>query len=178
MKKIFPRLKKGQTHTLETIKERSEEEGDCWLWQAATSGKRPMLRHDGIAINVRTYIAKHLQKRNTSGRLVTMKCENLSCVNPDHIIILTRTQLQLRTVKRTNYASNPARRQRIAAASQRLSKLDWNKVREIRSMEGSSQGIARKLGLWFSTVHSIRNHRSWVEPSPFQGLFTGLSARQ
>lgn len=167
----FPNLKPGQVHTMETIKARTVEEGDCWLWQAGTSHGTPALRHDGRIMQVRRYIFTQLLGRETQGRFVTMRCDHLNCVNPDHIVLQTRHQLQQRTARRTQYGSNPARNLKIARAKQAASHLTWERVREIRAMEGTSRGIARALGMTFSTVHMIRLGASWQEAGPFMGMF-------
>lgn len=168
----FKPLNPGQVHTLDTIRERIVEEGDCWLWQAGKSHDTPALRHDGRVIQVRRYIVEVLQGKTVpKGMLVSCRCENLDCVNPDHIRIFTRAQLQAHTAKRTQYGADPLRSMRLARAKQAASKLTWEQVREIRAMEGTDKGIARKLGLNFSLVNCIRKHRTWRESNnPFIGL--------
>ncbi len=169
----FKPLNPGQVHTLDTISERCIEEADCWLWQAGKSHGTPALRHDGRVIQVRRYIVEVLQGQAVpKGMLVSCRCESLDCVNPDHIRIFTRSQLQAHTAKRTQYGADPLRSMRLARAKQETSKLDWDTVRAIRAMEGTDKGIARKLGLNFSLVNCIRKHRTWreVNNNPFIGL--------
>lgn len=173
----FTNLQPGQTHTLATIQERTVEEGDCWLWQAGKSHGTPALRHDGRIVQVRRFIAEVLQGRTVpGGRMVSMTCDNLDCVNPAHIGIYTRKQLQQRTAARTQYGSDMARNLKIARIKQQASSLDWQKVREIRAMEGSIRQVARELGMNFDTVRLIRQGITWKEASPFAGLFTRLAA--
>lgn len=168
----FKNLKPGQAHTLETIHERTVEEGDCWIWQAGKSHGTPALRHNGKTIQVRTYIFVHLMGRQTNGRMVSMKCDNLDCVNPDHIILVTRTQLQQRTARRTQYGRDPVRNAKIAMAKQKASPLTLERVREIRNMEGTMRSISRQTGICFSVVQRIRNGTSWREAAnPFAGLY-------
>lgn len=168
----FKNLKPGQVHTLDTIRERTVEEGNCWLWLAGTSHGTPALRHDGKIMQVRRYIFTHLLGRETHGRLVSMSCDNLTCVHPDHIVLQTRTQLQQRTAKRTKYGLNPARKAKIAKAKQKQSPLTPERVREIRQMEGSMRSIARQTGIHFSVVRHICNGTSWREATnPFSGLY-------
>lgn len=171
VKRAFNALAPGQVHTLDTIRERSVEEGDCWLWQAGKTHGTPALRHAGRIIQVRRYIIEVLQGRPVpKGKLVSSCCDNLDCVNPDHIRIFTRAQLQAHTAKRTQYGDNPVRSMRLARAKQAASKLTWDQVREIRAMDGTDRGIARELGVNFSTINHIRRHKTWREANPFAGL--------
>lgn len=157
---------------MDTIFARVEEEGDCWLWRAGKSHGTPALRHSGRVIQVRRYILEELQKKPVpSDKLVSTGCTNIDCVNPDHIRIYTRTQLQARTAKRTKYGESMLRKMRIAISKQAASNLDWDRVREIRAMEGTDRGISRALGMNFSVINGIRKHRTWKEQAnPFLGL--------
>lgn len=166
----FPNLAAGQTHTLETIHARCIEEGDCWLWQAGKSNGSPAIRHGKKTVAVRLYIATVLQGKNTTGRLVTMCCDSIDCVAPAHIVTWRRKQLQRFTAKRTGYARKPEYRARQAAARQKNSALDWDKVRAIRASTGSTRDIARQFGERQSTIQSIRAGDSWRETSPWAGL--------
>lgn len=168
----FTPLPYGAVHTLETIRERTEEEGDCWLWQAGKSHGTPALRHEGRSMQVRRYIFEVLQgKTIPKGMLISSGCPHLDCVNPEHIRRFTRTQLQRHTAKRTQYGANPLRCMRLARAKQEASELTWERVREIRAMEGTDKGIARALDMNFSVVNCIRKHKTWRESNnPFAGL--------
>ena len=176
MKAKFPKLKNGEPHTLETIKARCIEEGDCLLWQGGKRDGRPTLQHEGQSKSVRAYIAVHLQKRRLSGRVVTERCGCLDCVNPSHFAYLTPAELGRRTEKRSLHKMTPVYRQKVSAGKQRSSKLDWDKVREIRASSEPTKAIALKMGTSTDNIISIRNHRTWREPSPFYGLFSGLVA--
>lgn len=165
-------IPQGTAHTLETIKARCIEEGDCWLWQCGTSHGTPAIRHNGTIVYMRRYIVTELQGVVIPARrLVSMCCGTKLCVNPDHIRVYTRAQLQTYTAKRTDYGRDPVRNARIAAKRQAQSPLDWDRVREIRSMEGSDRAIARQLGLNFSTIYEIRRNITWRETcNPWAGL--------
>jgi hypothetical protein len=105
--------------------------------------------------------------------LISFTCDNIDCVHPKHIRMFTRKQLQAITAERTQYGSDPVRSLRLAKAAQAKSSLTWDQVREIRAMDGTDRGIAREIGLAFSSINCIRNHRTWKENSPFAGLLTG-----
>lgn len=167
----FPPLQPGQLHTLNTIYERCVEEGDCWMWQAGKSHGSPAFRFNGQVVLARRYILEQLQKKKLKpGFLAHMRCGNLECVNPAHIIQVTRAELQQLTADRTQYGLSQTRSMKLAQRQQAISSLTWDIVRTIRSMEGSHRGISKKLGIPLSTVIDIRKHHTWKETSPFLGL--------
>lgn len=169
--KKFPDLKPGQQHTLDTIYERCVEECDCWMWQAGKSHGSPAIRFDGQVIHLRRYILEQLQKKKLKpGIMAHMRCGNLECVNPAHIIQVTRQELQKITADRTQYGLSQTRSMKLAQRKQAVSSLTWDIVRTIRTMEGSHSGISRELGIPLSTVIDIRKHKTWKETSPFLGL--------
>jgi hypothetical protein len=164
-------LKGSSAYTLDMIKAKCDVVGGCWHWQAGKSGKAPALRHGDRTISVRRYIfTELLGKTQAKGRLVTMSCGHLDCVSPDHLIQHTRKQLQAAAAKRTQYGADPVRNAKIAAAKRRHSPYSDEFVEQVRNMEGTSKGIARELGLQFSTVNGWRNGEVRRPVNPFAGL--------
>jgi hypothetical protein len=68
----------------------------------------PVLRYEGRPQPARQAIPIELGL-SLDGRLATCKCLNMRCVNPEHIVAVTRQQLQRGTTKATKMHSNPAR---------------------------------------------------------------------
>lgn len=165
-------LKGSTPWTLKRIEEKCELVGDCWHWRAGKSGKAPALRHNGKIFNARNFIFTKLLGRTVhSNRMVTMSCDNLDCVAPNHLIQVTRQQLQQRTAKRTKYGASLVRRAKLSAAKRAASPYPDEFIEQVRAMEGTCKGIARELGLCASTVTDWRN-RDTRKPlnSPFAGL--------
>lgn len=165
-------LKGSEPYTLERIKERCDVVGDCWHWKGGKSGKTPVIRNGGKVENARRFIFTALLGREVApGRMVTMSCESLDCVAPDHLIQYTRKQLQAKTAKRTRYGESLARRAKLSASKRATSPYSEELVERVRSMEGTCKGIARELGLCASTVTDWRN-RDTRKPlnNPFLGL--------
>ncbi len=160
-------------YTLDMIRDKCEITGECWHWMAGKSGKAPALRHEGKILNVRRYIFTELLGREvTPGRMVTMICESLDCVAPDHLVQNTRRQLQQKTARRTNYGKNPMRSAKLSAAKRAASPYSDEFVEQVRAMEGSAKAIARQLGLCASTVNEWRKMlvRKPATNNPFAGL--------
>ena len=171
-KQGFPIKRKGESHTIESIKERCIEEGDCWLWQGAYSHSAPVLRHQRKVLPVRRYIAEFLQGKDTYQRFAHVKCGDLSCVCPDHIVVYTRAKLQKETAARVGYAQRPERNYKLSKAAMARNKRTQEEIDAIRNATGSIRQIARDLGYNFSVVQKIRNGTSYRQVNnPFSGLF-------
>lgn len=157
---------------IEVIRAKTIEEGDCWLWQGALNQGVPVVRHAGQIINVRRFIAQHLQGKAVQGKLASTTCRNPQCCAPDHVDLITRKQLQIRTTKQTRHQSRPSRNEKLAAqARARSSVLNHEAVAAIRSSDRPGRELAEQYGVALSTVQHARNYRSWKDyRSPFAGL--------
>lgn len=158
------------------LRERSDEVGDCWEWNRAvqTSSGCPVMRYEGKAQAVRRVIAVELGMA-LDGRLAAVKCANAKCVNPAHVVVLTRKQLQQRTAKLTHLHANPARCRKLAAKARQTGKLTEEQVAEIRAIEGMKQrDIAALYGVTQATVSAIRRGVKWKDyGNPWLGLLKG-----
>ena len=140
-------------------------DGGCWNWQGSFDHTAPVLRfiEDG-----------KWSKRSVRALLTTpregcrpsVNCGNPKCVNPAHVVWLTRRQLMLR-----NGPHTLAHRLAIRTAKRaQAKKLDLAKVREIRARlaEGASKvDLAREYGVHRSMVRWIETGRAWAEVTPW-----------
>lgn len=86
------------------------------------------------------------------GLCVLHKCDNPSCVNPDHLFIGTKKQ----------NSEDMVAKQRNQRGEQRpLAKVTEEQVREIRASKESLTKIGAKYGLAFQTVSQIKNRKTW-----------------
>lgn len=155
------------TWLIEYLQARSDEVGECWEWRGAVQqlSRSPVMRHDGRPQAVRRVIAQTLEMR-VEGRYATARCCNPLCVNPAHVIVVTRQQLQQRTAKVTQMHTNPARCRKLAQSARRTGKLTEAQVAEIRAIDGMKQrDIAALYGITQSTVSSIRRGVKWKDYS-------------
>lgn len=156
--------------TLESIEAKCDIVGDCWHWKASKSHGAPYMRIGSKSVPVRRYIFTELLGKDASGRLVSMRCSHLDCVNPQHIVAYTRKQLQQKTAKRTRYGDDLLRKAKMSAAKRRSSPYSDDFIRQVRAMEGSSKQIARDLNLCPSTVNDWRNGDLRKDFNPWIGL--------
>lgn len=157
---------------LKSIRARCEEIGECWEWQGAaqTHSHTPVMRHGGKHHCVRRVIAQ-AQGHNVIGKVVTHKCGNSKCVNPAHVVVLTKTQLQKRTNQQHAGTASIARRSRVASARRAKAKLTLEQAEAIRLDPRIQRVIALEYGVSQATVSAIKRGRMWRDYSnPFVSL--------
>lgn len=164
----MPTCKPGVTHrkksapvTLDTIYGRCDEVGDCWIWRGACSHKAPAINIGGMSTSVRRFIAGTLQGKSIKGRYVTVCCGEPLCVAPDHLRVVTRSQLNTMAARRTGYGQNLARAAKLAQARRRRARLSPELVQMIRESDLSDAQLAKQLGVAKSTINDARRGDTW-----------------
>jgi hypothetical protein len=127
----------------------------CWRWSAA---KLPT-GYGIFRLNGRNHYAHRLAYELwvgeiSKGMFVCHRCDNPSCVRPDHLFLGTnRDNIADRTAK--------GRSHRPIGERNPKAKLSSEDVAAIRSDTGRSSDIAKKYGIAPDTVRHIRNRRIW-----------------
>lgn len=157
-------------HTIESLKARTVEEGDCWNWTGYLGNKVPAVSHDGKMTSVRRLFRDLMGNPVKKGWFVLPKCGNSVCVNPDHSKLLSPKQFTQHMGK--SAIGSLTRRMKIQAYKQRtVGKLTWDKADEIRLSTEPSREVAARYGVDKSLVCRIRAGKAWVRyNSPFAGL--------
>lgn len=161
----------------ERVRRHIEEIGDCWEWNGAMqfNAPTPVINYKHKVTSVRRAFAEEMGK-SIKGKLVTCKCRNELCVNPDHLLVVTRKRLQEMISKERKYTSNPVRMQKLAAKARARGKLTPELAAEIREAEGSQREIAARYGISQSTVSVIKRGKTWRDyANPFAQLIGGLN---
>lgn len=163
--------RKPYVQTLDKIKAKCDEVGDCWLWNGAHDGKgRPVCVHMGERISVRR-IAKQLDEgREIQAHLVVAcKCGDIRCVSPSCAVITTVKKAHQMAAERGSY-SNPARDRRMALAKRARSPYGADAIAIVMGAETAKQG-AQLTGMSASHAKAIRRGISRRDYSnPFAGL--------
>lgn len=138
--------------------------GECLEWMAAripagygkfvvaTGGKSSYIYAHRFA-----YWLKH--RANIIGLCVCHKCDNPSCVNPDHLFLGTMAEnMQDRDRKgRSGWITNPGR----LIVSKKLSENDIYAIRKMLAANYKHRVVARIFGVARSTISDINNGATW-----------------
>ena len=162
----------GKTlQTIESLKARTEEVGECWEWSGYYGNGSPYVAHGGKMQSVRKVVAMLTGKQIAKGFFGT-SCDNPRCVNPDHVKLRNPKAHMANMAKK----AGPSLQRRIKLqqyhrTSKRIIKLDVEKVREIRTSDKSHRELAEQFGVSKSLISHVRLNKLWVE---FSGPFAGL----
>lgn len=168
--------------TLKTVRDRCRidpaDEDSCWIWLQATTGKA---RAPQACINGKTgtlvarWVLAHTG-RQIDGLAVVPRCGAPLCVNPAHLMTLTKGEV-LRRAYADGSRSRHAEYLRLLRRAQDtgMAKLDMERARELRDRMARGASIAelsRETGLWPSTLRDIKHGRSWRQVAAPASVFT------
>jgi flavodoxin len=148
----------------------------CWEWIGAVKGSDPLKRYGNLVVGSRIdgsrrSVAAHRYSYEVfkgeipHGMFVCHKCDNPSCVNPDHLFLGTRQDnINDRESKGRNKPPKI-----LSGENGTNSKLTWNDVEEIRHwiQQGWNQTeLAKKYKVSPRTISDIVRFRTWVPAPP------------
>lgn len=162
-------------HTLESLKARTIEEGECWLWQGYITNNTPQVHchidDKKVMVSVRKLMRELITGKPQPAGSYGHTCGNPQCVNPDHTI--------WRSMKvHARYMNKVRDVTPVMAMKMRQAKIDTGTVKlseeaalEIRLSTESARALAQRYGVSKSWIGRIRQNRAWrVLTSPFAGL--------
>lgn len=140
-----------------TSKTTPEPMTGCWLWTASVfkNGYGQAGRGTNQYAHRLAYrLARGLIPKGAS---VLHRCDQRSCVNPDHLFLGTPTENMLdMTVKGRRARGNTHGRRRLSA----------EQVRDIRAKLAAGAGqsaLAREHGVTRLNIHLIAHNRTWAQ---------------
>lgn len=148
------------------LERRTVEEGDCRIWQGATSADgRPRVWTGDASLPLRRVIWEAMHGTIVGDIRIGAKCGCPRCVEPAHLFISTRSR-ELRGLKRS-----PGFGAKVAAGKRANSNITPELVAIIRSSDLNNSALGREIGMNHRIVSKIRNHEIWRDYStPFAGL--------
>lgn len=159
--------------TIDDIRARCTDLGDCWLWQGGKSSTgHPMLYGELRRVLVRRYVWQLLGHELPAKPLVLKAtCGEVLCCNPKHLAVWTRSQLvaEAYASSRNTDAEYGAR---FAARVKQGTKIDMQKARAIRADQRTSDAVAAEMGISASMVRKIRSGQCWRELAAGASVFT------
>ena len=129
-------------------------EAGCWVWMGATqvrgygeilSSNRKMLAHRASYEAFVGPIPK--------GMYVCHACDNVYCVNPNHLFLGTQKQ---------NLQDMAAKGRSTRGERNPQAKLTEEKVRAIRSSNSTSSELAKMYNVSVSNISSIKRKQRWT----------------
>ena len=144
---------KLQKKTIEDILERTERDGDCCIWVGAKHVQGyGMMRQEGVMRSVHSVVAELKYGRKPTkygGERVTRTCDNVDCVNPDHVVIVAASEIQSGIFPKPRTLSMETARE----IRKEYAKGDW----------GRGKRIAEKFNISTNMVYAIANGRIYKE---------------
>ena len=167
--------------TIESLREQCVECGDCWEWQGPVStpaknrnsAGHPVTRSKGKAVSARRTMYELSGRKIRTGHWISTSCENVRCLNPDHLVQVSPAQQNARLGKKGAF-SGATRCAKIAAAQRALrGKITMDDARAIRDSDETTPVLAERYGLSRRRIQLIRKGDTWREythTNPFAGL--------
>ena len=162
-------MRQPKTHTVQSLKQRTIEVGDCWEWQGYYGNGTPQVSQNGKMQAVRRVFTELLGGQIKKGYYIP-KCRNNRCVNPDHTAF-NDPKTHLTKIGKVALKS-PTRRLKIQIHKRKtISKLTQEIADVIRVSDDNSRVLAEKYGVNKSVICRIKRGEAWVNLSnPFAGL--------
>jgi hypothetical protein len=152
-----------------------QDENGCLIWKDGMCRSRPVGRINGRTKQVRREIWEQQKGRPMPVNFYAVCKHGVDeCVEPSHVIGVTRSAVQ----KKRGKPLSAAHRQAIAEGRWGgRSKLSAEKAAEIRASDEPRRVLAERYGVSERLVTMVRSGEIWRDySSPFAGLFTGLVA--
>jgi len=140
---------------------RTNRESGCWIW----TGCKNADGYGTISVNGKMHMAHRLSWELTNGPIpnglfVCHKCDNPSCINPEHLFLGTnKDNMQDKVKKGRKNGGGPARGERNGSA--KITKADVLEIRKLHANGISGRKIADKFGISDSQVFRIILNQCW-----------------
>jgi hypothetical protein len=130
----------------------------CLLWIGGKSSSG----YGIFTIKHKPYLAHRISYGLFNGEVpqdqyVCHKCDNKLCVNPDHLFLGSASDNMQDMIAK-------GRGNKRKGEAHVNSKLDWDKVKEIRSyigQRGMGVALARKFGVSGAVITEVQKNRTW-----------------
>lgn len=155
------------------IIERTDEVGDCWIWNSTVSkpGGYPIMNVSGCGCRLVRREAFMLAGGVLLPRQpVDVICDERRCVNPAHLVASSTAKIAQKAADQGKFSSL-ARGAKIAAARRTKAKITIEDARVIRMSDEANPVLAARYGVNKSVIQGVKSGARWRDYSnPFVGL--------
>lgn len=163
-------------HTVESLKDRTIEVGDCWEWQGYSAHGTPQVFSPKNGSKRRMVSVRRLFRELVTGQeqpdgFYSVSCGNVECVNPDHTLYRTERGHFKSMAKKVG--ASPVRALKLSQYHRTVgkAKLTEEKAQEIRLSNESGPVLAERYGVNRSLISRVRRGEIWrCMTNPFRGL--------
>jgi len=140
----------------ERIENRVERipEGGCWVWMGTTNSVGyGQIEHKSKKLYAHRASYEAFVGPITQGMYVCHICDNVSCVNPNHLFVGTQKQ-NLQDMKKKGRSTR--------GEKSGCSKLTEEQVNQILTMEGTNSFIGKIFNVSKSLISAIKLKKRWA----------------
>lgn len=161
--------------TLDDIKARCEEVGDCWIWQGGCDGHgRPVLSQNRRSVYARRYVRELVDGAPVpAGKVAASRCGDRKCISP-HCSVVATTREKARMASARGAYLNPSRDAKVVLKRRAASRFSEEVIERVRQADGPAYRIAAEVDMSVSHVKAIRRGDA---RKPLSSPFAGLGAR-
>lgn len=151
--------------TLDIIRGRCEEIGDCWIWRhGCTNTGGPNVRHGAKSVMVRRLVLDLAGRPAPKGTFVVApKCLDRLCCNPDHLQAL-KPKPYAAFMNKHGFVNTLAHKAAQIAANRSRAKLSMEKAAELRERIAAGEpaaSIAADLHISREHVNRVARGGNW-----------------
>lgn len=156
-------MAKRPAWTMDDIRARSDEVGDCLIWNGSICNNGyPRCHCDGDTRQLRPFVyGKILGKELRAGYRVSTRCGSKLCLS-EHCLVIRSNKL-IATLSAEKRMRNPISMQRCREGAKRAghAKFDSAMAEEIRSAPGTRRERAQRYGCDESTIGRLDRRDSY-----------------
>ena len=137
-------------------------EGGCWVWVGSKRAGYGLMSKGNKTVSAHRVSYEAYNGEIPKGLVVRHKCDNPSCINPDHLELGTQQQ---NVADRENRGRRDVKGEQVGTA-----KLSEMQVMAIKNSPLSSAELAERYGVHKTNVWAIKSGKSWKHLHSAVGL--------